>query len=99
MAERTGSVGQGKSGKSGKANGVSPAPKKKRRLGRGLGSLLNAPVDIATGSPRSTGNASSEPVPAKSPAAVSPLSSPGLEVPGLEDPGHEASGQPSQERI
>lgn len=87
MADRT-SRGSDDGGKSvGKA---AAAPKKKRRLGRGLGSLLSAPVDIATGSPRSTGN-----VPASSRSAaksdsppVAGLSSPGLEVPGLDDPGH-----------
>lgn len=63
-------------------------PKKKRRLGRGLGSLLSSPVDVATGVSRSTGN-----TPAPSSLVSSgrvksaSLSSPGLEVPGLEDPG------------
>ena len=67
----------------------SESPKKKRRLGRGLGSLLSSPVDVATGVPRSTGNtpASSGSAPVDREKSAS-LSSPGLEVPGLDDPGH-----------
>ena len=67
----------------------SESPKKKRRLGRGLGSLLSSPVDVATGVPRSTGNtpASSGSAPVDRERTAS-LSSPGLEVPGLDDPGH-----------
>ena len=88
----------------GSKNAASGAPKKKRRLGRGLGSLLSSPVDVTTGVPRSTGNA-----PAPSPGAQSgrvkstSLSSPGLEVPGLTDPdledsGHESSGLESSDQ-
>ena len=67
---------------------ASGPPKKKRRLGRGLGSLLSSPVDVATGAPRSTGNTPvlSQVVPSGRVKSAS-LSSPGLEVPGLEDPG------------
>ena len=72
---------------------VSGPPKKKRRLGRGLGSLLSSPVDVATGAPRSTGNTPA-PSPSVSPGRVksASLSSPGLEVPGLEDPSPGDSG-------
>ncbi len=76
MAERTkkSSVGRPKSGAKGDA-----ASKKKRRLGRGLGSLLSAPVDVETGAARSTGNRASGSGVVPSPAAPA-LSSPGLEV-------------------
>ena len=73
---------QKKSGVGAKADVAQAGPKKKRRLGRGLGSLLSAPVDIATGVERSTGNVA--PVSAGSEGSSSgSLSSPGLEVPGL----------------
>ena len=73
---------QKKSGVGAKADVAQAVPKKKRRLGRGLGSLLSAPVDIATGVERSTGNVA--PVSAGSEGSSSgSLSSPGLEVPGL----------------
>jgi ParB family chromosome partitioning protein len=99
MSESTGknSVGQGASDAAASQKPASPksgVPKKKRRLGRGLGSLLNTPVDIATGSSRSTGNTRSGQgtvVPLVSQS--SSLSSPGLEVPGLEDPGLRGPGQ------
>ena len=75
---------QKKSGVGTKAGAAASGTKKKRRLGRGLGSLLSAPVDIATGVERSTGN--TDPVPAVSEGSSSgSLSSPGLEVPGLDD--------------
>ena len=66
-----------------------PGSKKKRRLGRGLGSLLSAPVDIATGVGRSTGNTSQVASVSAGPegGASESLSSPGLEVPGMDDPG------------
>lgn len=72
----------------GSKSAASGPPKKKRRLGRGLGSLLSSPVDVSTGVPRSTGNtpAPSQRVPSGRVKSAS-LSSPGLEVPGLADPG------------
>ena len=72
---------------------VSGPPKKKRRLGRGLGSLLSSPVDVVTGAPRSTGNTPAPSLVVSSGRVGSAsLSSPGLEVPGLEDPGLKGSG-------